>query len=347
MLEALRLLRQEGEYEYIYDVVRFIKTLIYFREIVNTFCPEVLFRSYHVTHLPNKEYQEWNELPRFHEDTGVRLRDVPVEVNELCHVTHNQPASKIDQGNYFIFKPNKKIGKAGYNNYDGSTIGETFVICEPTDQPPTEETKYHYIDPNDPDDKVFPGYYIWWSIDRDRYPPPPPGHYYSHFFTSYSRYGNVKFSGYITKLLRCYQEAYNINPLPHIQFRCGGTLRYDYEICKVVIVCTEIHYPQPQEDFPVMWEGHDIRYDRNGEILFIKRLDIVIRNVVSKKNDKFYSWDTYGFAFYFPDDTYELLCPTSEMFECSIVHHNDELCTKTQPDPNNGGKFTCPNNLPS
>ena len=299
-----------------------------------------------MTHLPNKEYQEWDELPRFYEDTGVRFRDIPVNVNKLCHVTHNQEANKIDQGNYFIFKPKKKIGKAGYN-YDGSPIGETFVICEPTDQPPTDDTKYRYIDPNDPDDRVFPGYYIWWSIDYDRCPPLPPEHYYSVLFTSLSRYGNVKFSGYISQLLQCYQEAYNINPLPHIQFRCGGTLRYNNEICKVVIVCTEIHYPQPQEDFPLMWEDHDIRYYEDGRISYIKRLDVVIRNIVSMKNDKSYSWDTYAFAFYFPDDTYELLCSTTENFECSIVYHNDDLCTKTQPDPNKGGKFTCPNNLPS
>ena len=304
----------------------------------------MLFRSYHVTHLPNKEYKKyWDELPC--SDRKIQLRDVPIEVKRLCHVTHNQPASKIDQGDYFIFKPNKKIGKAGYNNYDGSPVGETFVICEPTDQPPTDDTKYRYIDPNDPDDRVFPGCYIWWSIDR--YPPRPPGYYYSHFFTSSSRYGNVKFSGYIMQLLRCYQEAYKINPLPRIQFRCGGTLRYNYEICKVVIVCTEIHYPQPQDEFPLMWEDHDIKYNRDGRVIFVKPLDVVIRNIVSKKNDKFYSWDTYAFAFYFPDDTYKLLCSKSENFDRSTVKHDDKLCTKTQPDPNNGGKFTCPNNLPS
>ena len=295
-----------------------------------------------MTHLPNKGYQEWDELPLFDEDREVRLRDVPVQVKRLCHVTHNQQASKIDQGDRFIFKPNKKIGKAGYN-YDGSPVGETFVICEPTDQPPTNDTKYRYIDPNDPDNRVFPGYYIWWSIDRERYPKPPPGCRYSHFFTSSSCYGNVKFSGYIRQLLQCYQKAYNnINPLPRVQFRCGGTLRYNYEICKVVIVCTEIHYPQPQDEFPLMWEDHDIKY-RDGRITFVKPLDVVIRNIISKKNDKFYSWDTYAFAFYFPDDTYKLLCPTSELFERSEVRHYK--CHVSQPDPKNGNKFTCPNLL--
>ena len=38
------------------------------------------------------------------------------------------------------------------------------------------------------------------------------------------------------------------------------------------------------------------------------------------------------------------LCLTVER---STVKHNDKLCTRTQPDPNKGGKFTCPNNLPS
>ena len=328
-------------------MVRFIKILIYFREIAETRCPEVLFRGYHVTHLPNEEYKKWDELPLFDEDRGLRLRDFPVEVKRLCHVTHNQEARRIDQGDHFIFKPNKKVGKAGYSNYDGSPVGETFVICEPTDQPPTNDTEYRYIDPNDPDNRVFPGYYIWWSIDH---PPPPQRYYFSHFFTSSSRYGNVKFSGYIKQLLRCYQEAYNkVNPLPRVQFRCGGTLRYKNEICKVVIVCTEIHYPEPKDDFPVMWEGHDIKYNKDigGRITNVKPLDVVIRNIVSNKNGKSYSWDTYAFAFYFPGDTYELLCPRSEKFERSKVYHNDKLCTKTQPDPNKGGKFICPNNLPS
>ena len=278
---------------------------------------------------------------QFHSSSNFKipLQRVHITVDKLCHITHELPAREICRANYFNFKPTHIVGRAGYN-YDGSPIGETYVICEPTDQPPTEETEYQHVSSGE---NILPGCYSWWSIDHEHYLPPSPYYYYSDLFTESSRYGNVKFSGYIMQLLQCYQKAYNTNPLPRIQFRCGGTLRYKKEISKVVIVCTVAH-PLPEDEFPIIWD--DILYDKNGRVADIDQpFEVVIRNGISGDRDLpiLYSWDTYAFGFYFPNKKYRLRCPKSENFERSEIEHYDESCIKRQPDPNNDNKLTCPN----
>ena len=315
----------------------------YFRKVAESFNAEVLFRCHHLTHLPWREYEDWDHIPLLGGISEVPLQQVPIQVRKLCHVTHEQAADKIihkdhDQ-DYYIFKPNKKCGKV-------QGIGATYTICEPTDQPPSVETTYRYLSSNE---SVFPGYYIWWSIDHDNYPPSSSEYYFSHFFSPSSRYGNSKFSGNIKELLQCYQEAYikdKVDPLTRIQFRCGGTLRYRREICKVVIVCTDEH-PLPEDEFPRMWQGHGFRYNKDGKITFVEPIEVMIRNGVSGVRGPYkpYSWDTYAFAFYFPDDTYMLVCPTSEKFRFSEIEH-DDLCLASRPNPHGSG-YICPNKLPS
>ena len=265
-------------------------------------------------------------------------------MNKLCHVTHEQPANEISQENSFKFIPTSKVGKAGYGIFDGSPIGETYVICDPTDQPPTEETKYQRVRPAE---EVFPGNYIWWSIDHNLSVPVRDIYTPSETFSSSSRYGNIQFSGKVEEILGCYQEVYGGNPLPHIQFRCGGTLRYKYEICYVVIVCTDAH-TLPEDEFLKMWEDH-IKYTEDGRIKSVN-LEVVIRNGIyevrsMQSPSKKYSWDTYAFGLYFPNEEKPLNCPKSEKFKRSKIDHT--FCTKTQPDPDNGKKFTCPNELHS
>ena len=302
---------------------------------------EVLFRSHHITHYPWKECEDIIPIPfQFFDYSNfeVPFQGVHITVDKLCHITHELSAREISRANYFNFKPTHIVGRAGYS-YDRSPVGETFVICEPTDQPPTEETEYQHVSS---DENIFPGCYSWWSIDHQFYCSPSSHYYFSDLFTESSRYGNVKFSGYIMQLLQCYQEAYNINPLPRIQFRCGGTLRYKKEICKVVIVCTDAH-PLTEDEFPIIWD--DILYDKNGRVADIKPFEVIINNGISgnRRSPILYSWDTYAFGFYFPNKKYRLRCPKSENFECSEVEHYDESCIKKQPDPNNDNKLTCPN----
>ena len=322
----------------------------------NNRLPEILFTGHHVTHLPWGMYNDWDNIECLGNITELPFQNVHISAKKLRHITHIEPAKEINRDqNYLEFKPARKVGKY--------TIGGTYAICEPINQstPPTGETKYQRVTS---DEELFPGYYSWWSIDNDppspSNPPPPSSnppsssdplpstsdsppsplekyYYFSQVFTQSSRYGNNKFSGNIIDLLQCYRKAYDVYPLPRIQFRCGGTLRYKQEICKVVIVCTNA-YPLPEDKFPVMWEG--ARIERVGEITLtittlIENLEfeVVIRNgITGAKTDPEYtpySWDTYAFGFYFPDETYRLKCPES-VIQHSVVGHDVDSCVKKQ-----------------
>ena len=304
---------------------------------------EVLFKRHHVTHTPWGEYVEWDSI----QGENVPLQNVCVKVKRLRHITHDQPARDITREvEYFNFKPAQKKGKAHYNK-KGLPIGETYIMLgEATEKPPTTETKYRRVSSQE---DLFPGYYSWWSVDLEDYSQESQNYYFSQVFTSSSRYGNNKFSGNIIELLQCYQKAYDINPLPCIQFRCGGTLRYKQEICKVVIVCTDA-YPLPEDEFPVMWEGHPIITEEADEIKLLRSvetLEVVIKNGITgaKTSRRYtpYSWDTYAFGFYFPYESYTLKCPKS-VIKQSEFDHDERSCVKKVHNKVYK-KFICPNNL--
>ena len=274
-------------------------------------------------------YNDWDSIPRLVEE--VPLQNVHIGVKKLCHITHNQPAREIDGEDYFEFKSAPKVGKGGDEN--------TYVIRQAIDQttPPTGETEYR---PVASDENLFPGYYSWWSIDNDGHDLSPylNDYYFSNLFTSSSRYGNNKFSANIVELLQCYKKAFN--PLSHIQFRCGGTLRYKQEICKVVIVCTNEHH-LPEDKFPRMWKDC-VTEEEAGEITLVtsvENLEVMIRNGITGTFRQYipYSWDTYAFAFYFPDETYTIKCPKS-VIQCSKVEHDSHYCI-------NKREGICPNDL--
>ena len=74
-----------------------------------------------------------------------------------------------------------------------------------------------------------------------------------------SRYGNNGFVVNFKDLLKFYQESRN--DIANIEdqalfLRVGGTLRYRYEICYVVIVCTK-HDIQLQECYPSLYSCSD------------------------------------------------------------------------------------------
>ena len=305
---------------------------------------EVLFKRHHVTHTPWGEYDDWNTIPLIDEIYGdVPLQEENVKVKKLCHITHIQSVREITkEEGYFNFKPARQTGKANYNK-EGLPIEETYIMLgEATEEPPTTETKYRRVSSQE---DLFPGYYSWWSVDLDDYPEECEYYCFSQFYTSSSCYGNNKFSGNIVELLQCYQEAYNTKPLPCIQFRCGGTLRYKQEIRKVVIVCTDA-YPLPEDEFPLMWESYPVKIEEAGKIKIstaVNFLEVKIHSGVTGLKENYvptkYSWDTYAFGFYFPDNTYSLKCSKS-VIEHSIVGHN--YCTKKQYNESLD-KLKCPN----
>ena len=112
---------------------------------------EVFFKGHHVMHFPWGVNDEKVTAP--HEKT-VPFQYEDIRVNRLCHVTHSKEADEIEQDDCFEFKPRRKCGK----DTTGSSKRVSAVICEPTAQPPNEDTDYRVITK---DQELLPGYYSW------------------------------------------------------------------------------------------------------------------------------------------------------------------------------------------
>lgn len=284
-----------------------------------------------------------------------------MKVRKLCHITHNQEASEIKRRDECIFKVKSKYGKSGYGKYNGTPVGNSYEMYEPTKDLPTISTEYKHVDSTR---KLLPGFYSWWSIDgtnnyKKEYSFTP-----SDVFIDppQSRYGNRKFSFDILPLLKAYQNSYPRKAqdmiLPKIVFRCGGTLRYRHEICYVVIICTEWSTKLNDEKYPKMWNNIERAYHSysNGEIYHINPIKVAIKNGIRrtsrlpksnshKTKFDYYSWDTFAFAFYFPHKDCELKCPNRDIDNIHTVCHH--LCNKSQPiNGDSSYIYVCPNKLP-
>lgn len=303
-------------------------------------------------HYPWKENTE--SVPLLSGFNEVPFQNQTITVTRLCHYTHNDEAEGIDRGDYFLFKPKPIHGKDHIN-----TSRRTAVICDPTNQPPTHLTQYRKVGP---EEELFPGSYVWWFIDSTCLPTvteEDPSIYQSPFnrytlsdpfITPYqSRYGNKKISADLQQLCNSYSQRFS----GWVQFRCGGTLRYNKQILKVVIVCTSTYHRELM-NYPLMplLSPHSVRVDiHNG----------VVRTTSSSLS---YSCDTYAFIFYFPNESYELKCykprpmiyrsrpaqpiVQSPYFDIQDVKHNISsstvpCCRKVK---NQHQIFVCPNELP-
>lgn len=190
---------------------------------------------------------------------------------------------------------------------------------------------YTYINPEEP---ILPGSYIWWGVSIDEIPEVPGKYTVSPPFKNphVSPYGNNMIYGSLKDALVAYQESFQPNPLhPRIELRFGGTLRYKFEVCHVVIVCAVYDREDPPlslEDYPVWDEGRDkITFDPDtNKIERVDDIRIRIRNGIKWRADKGcgLSWDQIVFAFHFKDTQY-MIC--KEGFNHREVLHN---CTKTK-----------------
>ena len=129
---------------------------------------EILFKGFHVTHLPLMEYSEWDQIPCLPHNEHVPYQNVKVTVEKLCHITHDEEYREIikDTKN-MVFKPRQKFGKVGYHHF-GEQVGKSYVRWGvPSDLPPDHQTDYRCVRE---DEEVLPGYYIWWSIDHSCIP---------------------------------------------------------------------------------------------------------------------------------------------------------------------------------
>lgn len=189
-------------------------------------CPnyiyEFLSKGHHVSHFPCGTFPS---IPFKEKETSA-----------LSHVTHKFAAENITQeySDYYVFKPRQKKGKGLESER------RTYVIANPADSlAPSPETKC-----NQENALVFPGSYIWWSP--------------THEVSDKSYYGNNKFTVKLTDMIKCYEKSLQSKPndIPCVHFRCGGTLRYDKQACKVIIVCP-VQCPEldkDEESFPIMKE---------------------------------------------------------------------------------------------
>lgn len=249
----------------------------------------------------------------------------------------------------------KKYGKA--YTWDGSPMGESFrdnFISSGEEIPLIDGSQqYKYV--TDSESLLPDGYYSWWGIytseqlrkhhlqlDNDfrppylKYPPTSP-------------YGNREFIGDLHTLLRCYQESRTTDAEPDIFLLVGGTLRYTYEICFVVIVCTgedkesealKGYRPLLLTDSkePVLVLNN--LTDEHGKVTF-SGLGACIpifypRFLVSNK-----SWANLAFAFYFNNTEGALKCRKEPHIRESSIGH--DRCNKTQPT--SCDKWCCPNDM--
>ena len=324
---------------------------------------EVVFRKYHVMHFPwgpnNEVVEHLKGYP------NVPLQDEVIQVRRLCHVTHEEQARLIisEDHEFYTFIPKQKMGRpAGEDR-------QTYAIREPMQEAPNGQTGYQRILGGEevfpggeevlPEDKeVFPGFYVWWSVAvdddqtihwRDMYFNEAGKYYITDGFRkpTQSVYGNKMFIVDFNTMLQCYQEAFVEQPsLPRILLRCGGTLRYKREIMKVIIVCREEDLPEypvfTTDEFYLEYDCYD-----NRKVTPRGILKLCVKNGVSGSQQpraqfnefrRYYSWDTYSFAFYFPGGDYRMRYP--KVFTVKHNYVNNDTTFATCHSKVNG---ICPN----
>ena len=302
--------------------------------------PEVHFAEYTTIH-------PWNELPEQWQHKEGILRKVKVPIKNLFHVTHNGEADEICKEK-LEFKVCQKFGKV-LGVYDGKkSPGESFRYNPGTGT---------FIKISDTE-TVFPGFYSWWGI----YPKEVDvGEGFTFVdkidevisqlqmakVVEYlkarpdSRYGNRAFICKFQNILAAYAQSRGTE-VCNVYMRKGGTLRYKYEICYVVIFCIdgdkEILSEFPQVSKPFDTNGLT---DDKGKIINPSATPVFcpeyIMTDVAFKN---YSYETTSFAFYYPDES-SLQIDPQQCFEDTVDH---KVCIKTKPRPGDC-KFVCPNLL--
>ncbi|XP_019850539.1 PREDICTED: uncharacterized protein LOC109581149 [Amphimedon queenslandica] len=200
--------------------------------------------------------------------------------------------------------------------------------------PPGKRSKYKYVDSST---DLLPGSYLWWSIDNSiKYKP------------HRSRYGSVAIYGSIKFVFEHYQKSLPKDPLtgkfPKIELRIGGTLRYKFEICYVIIVCKEKEPTLPYDKYPVWPEGRKIRLNSKNVVSFINSIKV-------KKIKGAASWNNHVFGFHFPHGQHQMICPKSDFNETDKIIHTSDNCIKKIPQKDlpsgTRSKWICPDEIAS
>lgn len=215
---------------------------------------------------------------------------VCLNVTHVELVTHYVNLEKIFKGSEFTFKANPKQGDKNYS----------YVRDD------NDPTLFRSIDKSI--NLICDGYFSWWSIKVNEEP------YDIDIIKTYaqleviprtsflfdegsSMYGTVKMTVDFQGLIHYYAESIAPGQKEKIHYKVGGTLRYQKEVCYVIIVCVFKDDIDPLPDFPtldnlsnlIIRQPYNYFEIRNGDNISV-------------------SWDHYVFALYFPpnDDTTEV-----------------------------------------
>ena len=271
-----------------------------------------------------------------------------IPIYTLRHDTHLEQVFQIkpneQQMRYmYTFTPKPKCGKVYDFEDEGSyrkVSGDRF-----------QKIKH--------DERVIEGNLSWWGVDTHSW-------YNSHngqafgaaaaslrservfvspfmFNPPESPYGDHGFAVSFKDLLNSYKESRTdiMNVEDRAVFlRVGGTLRYRYEICYVVIVCTK--YDKKLECYPSLYTRSDL-FDNKGLLLpsgqikenfFVSQeaINFKLKYAIKCVPDRQYSsYEAPAFAFYYPEAsniTY-LKCPPSNVQEVQMAHKCTRLCHKS------------------
>ena len=149
-------------------------------------------------------------------------------------------------------------------------------------------------------------------------------------------------------LLTAYASARGIG-IGNVCIRKGGTLRYELEICYVLIICTDndedrrelADFDPLQLKSPEFQTNGLIRADGSLEnpaaiATFYPRCIISWAKHISSDPDR-YSYENVAFAFYFPEDGSSMVVD-----HCAKIEVGHNFCIKTQPTI---GGWKCPNEI--
>ena len=279
-----------------------------------------------------KKVDEYFKIPPLFSET----ERIAIPIDRLYHVTHSDQAKVIqphEGQTSYTFNPNPKHGK-GYPEKSSQKFSENMfkkIECR---------------------DKVLRGNLSWWGVDthcwynsdgRGQEFRSAVGNlqcvrvFVSPFMSiaRESRYGDRGFVVNFRDLLTFYQNSRN--DIANIDdralfLRVGGTLRYRYEICYVVIVCTKYDI-QLQEYYPSLYDCSDT-FDHKGllhpsgqiKTTFFESaetIDFKINHLIKCAPTKHYScYEIPAFAFYYPETspTLSLQCLPTNVEEVQMIH---------------------------
>ena len=237
----------------------------------------------------------------------------------------------------FQFRPGPKLGKKKRTSKEDLSCSESYRSNK-------EHTQFVYISS---DEAIFPGFYSWWGIQPIQHIDPPHNVLFAEYLkkTPDSPYGNHAFLCNFEKVLSAYAESRKLD-IGNICIRKGGTLRYIYEICYVLIVCSGADDDDLSEFEPIRTELEQFRMngliDNTGKIINVSAIPTFHpKYIVAQARDIKYSYEAATFAFYFPTQTEELCIDKSQCTH-EIVEHSRQNCLKTI-FPSGHKTSICPN----